>query len=67
MSKVGKWLTADAGVSNWHYWLVVLALWSFIGRSAYDWWTFDRIMDTCLEQKMPRCQIGETTLHIQYH
>lgn len=47
--------------------IMILALWISLGRDIYQWWTFDRVLNNCVEEKLYRCDIGETRVFITYN
>jgi hypothetical protein len=66
MDKIKNFFTKRSLVPAWAWYLILACLWGRIAVDIYDWWTWDRIVDVCLEQKLYRCEVGEHTLFITY-
>ena len=67
MPKFREILTAPCSVPNWLFWLLNLMIWLMVGHDFYEWWTFDRPLQHCIEQKLYRCDIGDTKVFITYN
>ncbi len=51
---------------TWVITLMALTLMAGALIDLHEWWSFDRVLENCVEQKISRCDIDGVEIRIEY-
>lgn len=66
MDKVSEFFARKMELNVWIFWLMLIALVGNMGMDAYEYFTWTRPLERCMDERLYRCDIGHTRIFITY-